>query len=190
MTFFNLAHLSETSLLVALLASLGWLVLTDLRRFEVSPLAAGTTGLCIAAVQVTTATPVLIPALFGLASYGAVLLLTQLYPSRLGKGDATLFALIALASGPTALLPSALTAFLAALALTTISLLLRRRKPLSAWRRHIVPAAPAAAAAILAVVTMRTESLLASIALLVFLAAIPAAILQANTRHVRSPCKP
>lgn len=190
MTFSNLAHLSEASLLVALLPSLGWLALNDLRTFEVSSFAASATALCIAAVHVTTATPFLIPALFGLASYGAVLLLTQLYPSRLGKGDATLFALIALASGPTALLASALTAFLAALALTTIALLVRRRKPLSAWRRHIVPAAPAAAAAILAVITMRTESLLASIALLVFLVAIPAAILQTNARHTRPPCKP
>ncbi|MCZ8085141.1 MAG: prepilin peptidase [Rhodobacteraceae bacterium] len=168
---------------MALMASLAWLAVIDLRTFEVSPPAAIATGLCMAAMHLTPPTPSLVPTLFALVSYASILLLVRLNPSRLGQGDATLFALIAFATGPTTHLPIAAAVFAVTLALTTLCLLLRRAKPLNAWRRHIVPAAPAAAAAILAATALHTESLTAAIALLVFIAAIPAAILPTKARH-------
>lgn len=183
MTFADLAPLLIPTLVTALMASLAWLALIDLRTFEVSPAAAIATGLCIGALHLASTAPFLVPTLFALVSYGAILVLARLNPSRLGQGDATLFALIAFAAGPTTHLPIVAAVFAATLALTTLSLLLRRRKPLSAWRRHIVPAAPAAAAAILAATALHSESLTAAIALLVFIAAIPVAILPTKAMH-------
>lgn len=179
----DLAPLLTPALVVALMASLAWLALIDLRTFGVSPPAAVATSICMTALHLVSAVPLLISALFALACYSAILLLVRLNPSRLGQGDATLFALIAFAAGPTSLLPIAAGVFAATIVLTTLALLLRRRKPLSAWRRHIVPAAPAAAAAILAATALHSKSLTVAIALLVFIAAIPAAILPTKAMH-------
>jgi Flp pilus assembly protein protease CpaA len=128
-----------------------WLVIEDIRRFEISPAAAVVTAGAIIALRLLCAalTPVvIITALCALAFAAAV---NRFRPAALGQGDITLFALIGLAAGLEAALPAALT-YGAASAATALAYLIVRQKPktLDSFQRHAFPAAPAGAAAILA----------------------------------------
>lgn len=128
-----------------------WLVIEDIRRFEICPAAAAITAGAILALRLlsTALTPaILIAALCALALAAAI---NHFRPAALGQGDITLFALIGLAAGAEAALPAALT-YGAVSLVTALAYLTLRQKPktLSSLKRHSFPAAPAGASAILA----------------------------------------
>ena len=179
----------DVLLLIGLLGSLGWLALHDIRRFEISPLASIATALMIAAHHLAEKLPLTWSLLFALSCYAAIRLLILASPTKLGEGDATLFALVAFATGPS-LTRAPIDAFIVALFLSSLTLLLRRRKRLRRWRKHLVPVGPAAAAAILAALGERTHSLPALLALFALLALIPAVIVPAKPSQRSQPCNP
>lgn len=135
---------------VLLLATgLLWLALEDVQRFEISPPAAALTAGAILSLQLVSKIDLMPMLAVAAAAAGVAIVINRHRPAGLGQGDITLFALIGLAAGPAGAVAATLT-FGSAGLLTSLVFLKLRKKPLSAWRRHMFPAAPAGCAAILA----------------------------------------
>ena len=148
----DLMDLSPVAELAMVLLGVGllWLVVEDIRRFEISPAAAILTAGGLLSVLTAAGQNPLPSILVALAASLIALALHRWNPAALGQGDITLFGLIGLASGPDFAALTA-TAFAAASLAVATAYLIIRKKPLrlASYRRYLCPAAPAGCIAIL-----------------------------------------
>lgn len=141
----------------ALMLTLGliWLVIEDLRRFEIAPTAAILTAGGLLGLLIATGTNPVPPLLVACAAGLLAIAIRRVNRAALGQGDITLFALIGMASGPQFATETAI-AFVGTSLLIATAFLMARNKPirLSSYRRHACPAAPAGSIAILLGLTL------------------------------------
>lgn len=146
----------SAALAMALLSTgLIWLVIEDLRRFEIAPTAAILTAGGLLGLLIATGTNPVPPLLVACAAGLLAIAIRRVNRAALGQGDIILFALIGMASGPQFATETAI-AFGGASLLIATAFLVARNKPirLSSYRRHACPAAPAGSIAILLGLTL------------------------------------